>query len=384
LNPEDRSLPELDFWLLNVGHGDSIVLRYTSAEGSCFGLVDSNCFSDNVTPPALAKLQSLGAQELAFVMLTHPHADHYRGMLKVLEAYRGKISAFLCFPAGEYILANIKKLRPIFEKLSQTEGSAPKAAEELLGILLYAKQEAACMLRWTDCVGPRNDLFINGLQGAAWEILQPLPKAKGVYFNLLEKGDVAAVNGSAPNNMSVALRVSIAGTSIVLGGDTTYRNWYDHRHQTYGHNYRTNATVLKVPHHGSRDDVKPDMFDYWFAPKDATQRVGLISADGRRHPFPEVLHALRAESIHPYCTNLARSCGGSRVEAIFSAADVSKQVRRIINAGEVELQPNLVQVCQGEIHVHLNGKGEITVQPQYAHPCGFRGDYQRLGLGLTP
>jgi hypothetical protein len=124
------------------------------------------------------------------------------------------------------------------------------------------------------------------------------------------------------------------------------------------------------------------MFDYWFAPKDSAQRFGLISADGRRHPYPEVLHALLAENIHPFCTNLARSCGGSKVEALFIAGDVSKPVRRIINSGEVELQPSLVQVCQGEIHVRLSGNGQITVQPQYAHPCGFRGDYQRLGLGI--
>jgi hypothetical protein len=316
-------------------------------------------------------------------MLTHPHVDHFSGMASVLQRYRGKIATFVSFPALRFILEKRAKLRELFEKkIKNLDGSLPGRFAEFLEILDIVRVEAKRSdFLWEEYAGPRNDLLLEGFQGTQCEVLQPLPRVRGDYFHLIEQEDLGAITGDKPNAISLAMRLTSAGTSVVLGGDTTYMNWYHHRHQMISRGFRVDATAWKIPHHGSRDDVKPDMFEYWFASANTSnQRIGVISADGRRHPYPEVLAALRNAGIHPYCTNLARPCGGSKVDALFTSASLPKDLSRFINSGEVELPSNATQPCQGDIHVNVDAQGRLSVTPEFAHPCGFRGDFASLGL----
>ena len=97
----------LTIHILQVAHGDSIIVEYNSSSGHYFGVIDSNQVSDG-DPPALSKLKLLGAEKLSFAAITHPHADHYKGFLKILRAYEGNIGGFYTFP-----LARQRRLKPL-------------------------------------------------------------------------------------------------------------------------------------------------------------------------------------------------------------------------------------------------------------------------------
>jgi beta-lactamase superfamily II metal-dependent hydrolase len=83
----------LTFYILNVGHGSSVVVEKQSATDRAFGVIDSNKQGAQ-TPKALRKLQQLGARRLSFLCLTHPHADHYRGMYDIIRAFPNAIDFF--------------------------------------------------------------------------------------------------------------------------------------------------------------------------------------------------------------------------------------------------------------------------------------------------
>jgi hypothetical protein len=116
---------------------------------------------------------------------------------------------------------------------------------------------------------------------------------------------------------------------------------------------------------------------------DKLQRFALISADGRRHPHSDVLTMFEDADIHPYCTNLASACGGRKIGQLIAGGSIAPEVAQVINSGDIELRPALVQVCQGEIHCHIDADGSLSVTPQFAHPCGFRGDFARLGVPVA-
>ena len=99
----------LAFHVLNVGHGSSVVVEFDSESGKAFGVIDSNC-DHGAQPKALRVLQGLGADRLAFVCLTHPHADHFRGLSEVLRSYTGRIDHFYSFPLGS-VIHNTKRLK---------------------------------------------------------------------------------------------------------------------------------------------------------------------------------------------------------------------------------------------------------------------------------
>jgi beta-lactamase superfamily II metal-dependent hydrolase len=80
----------LALFVLNVGDGDSLVLRFPDDGGGVsFAVVD--CFDADKT---LALLSALGATSLRFVCATHPHFDHIKGLRAVLQAFRGQVGEF--------------------------------------------------------------------------------------------------------------------------------------------------------------------------------------------------------------------------------------------------------------------------------------------------
>ena len=65
----------LEIYFLDVGQGDAIILHQP---GHCTSLIDAG-------PPihgyrVTEKLQELNVQELDFIIITHPHLDHYGGL----------------------------------------------------------------------------------------------------------------------------------------------------------------------------------------------------------------------------------------------------------------------------------------------------------------
>ena len=82
---------QLKVHVLDVGHGDSIILEMPMGDREkAFGVIDCIKF-DDITRPYL---EELNVQELAFVCGTHPHEDHILEIQKLLETYEGKVGEY--------------------------------------------------------------------------------------------------------------------------------------------------------------------------------------------------------------------------------------------------------------------------------------------------
>jgi competence protein ComEC len=69
----------------NVGQGDSIILEWGINESDRhIGIIDCNLLPDR-TNPVLDYLRKSGYTEIEFIILSHPHFDHYSGLRKLLE-----------------------------------------------------------------------------------------------------------------------------------------------------------------------------------------------------------------------------------------------------------------------------------------------------------
>jgi beta-lactamase superfamily II metal-dependent hydrolase len=87
---------DLAVFFLNVGDGDSIVIRFPEEAGlTTFGVIDS--FGGDKTI-ALINALSPGPpappSRLRFVCATHPHLDHIAGLRAVLKAFKGRVDEF--------------------------------------------------------------------------------------------------------------------------------------------------------------------------------------------------------------------------------------------------------------------------------------------------
>jgi beta-lactamase superfamily II metal-dependent hydrolase len=357
-----------------VGHGDSIVVEYHGPSGTAFGVIDSNRIGKG-EPPALRKLRELGATELSFVALTHPHRDHYQGLLDILQAYQGHISGFYSYPLDHHAHGRLKKLAKIYQRLykSTDSESLRSSLKEFVGILFHAKHFIG-LDNWEEPVGFYNLLAPVGFQGIEIAAILPPANVKDTYFQMIEKESYNVVERQKENELSLAFSLKYRGKWIILGGDGTYANWRFHKqHFTERRGEILKAEVVKLPHHGSKGDCRPSVIDHLFA--DMGERFACISANGRSHPHPDTLELLKERGIKPFCTNLADSCGDKMADLLIHAPDIEPQMLRYLNNVLDEERVGTTQPCQGDIQIQIDDEGVLTITPQYDHPCPYRGGY---------
>lgn len=363
--------------ILNVGHGDSIVLEFHAQDGTkSFAVIDSNCAPD-ATPRALTVLKSLGATHLSFVAITHPHADHYMGMREILLAYRGHIDTLYTFPIKQES-ASLRQLALAYKAHAEStdDKTQQKQSLQLAQILLLARSAAS---EWEAPAGTRTTITAQGFDGVQLSTLLPPARVRGSFFEKMVAGTIEPESRDL-NSLSMAFLLEYAGQQIILGGDGTHDNWMYQAKRWAMNGLQYSPTAVKVPHHGSNQDCRPAVLDVLFGrgQNQKPDAVACISANGKSHPASEVLDDIVRRGIRPYCTNLAKRCGANR-KNIIAGQQIDPVLLRLLNSAAVDTDGSSSQPCQGDIVLEVALGQSLRVIGQYANMCPLRGDFAFLG-----
>ena len=179
----------LKIYILNVDHGDSIIIEHEDNGSKVYGVIDSNIPEGENTPPALIKLQQLNAKNLSFVALTHPHKDHYLGLPEIIESF--PVENFYSFPLGSLNPANLEKIKGIYRKLIEnTDSSYLKRLSFQFVRLLWLVKNRIGLDNWESPIGCDSIIYPQGFSDVDIRIILPHPKEKGFYFQMIENNDV--------------------------------------------------------------------------------------------------------------------------------------------------------------------------------------------------
>ena len=233
---------------LDVGQGDAVALRSPAGR---WVLVDGGPRG----PPPLGDagrrvvvpfLRSHGATQLAAIIATHAHLDHFGGLPAVLEAFD---PAFVLEPGQ----------------------AVPDAG--YLGFLSAVESD-----------------------GAEWRAARRGDRLEldGVRIEVLSPDSAWAVGQTDINEQSVVLLVTYGTTRLLFAGDAGMPTEM-HLAGRVGH-----VTLLKVGHHGSRWATSDRWLDE-LQPDDAVISVGAKNRYG--HPAPEALARLRAHGVKVFRTD---------------------------------------------------------------------------------
>jgi competence protein ComEC len=235
----DQTKLEVDF--LDVGQGDSIFIRLPNGDQA---LVDGG--------PGDAVLTEIGARMPPFdrriehIVLTHPHADHVTGLVKVIERYE----------VGDIIETDVG-------------------------------YSSATFKRWQDDIKNKNVPVRLARQGqtydwgggVSFEVLWPDKSFSGVEDN--------AADGAAMNDTSVIGRLHFGATDFMLTGDAEEGPQTSLCNSTGAEKLK--SQVLKIAHHGSSSGTA-DCFVEKVAPQTAVISVG--ENNKYHHPHAETLELL--------------------------------------------------------------------------------------------
>jgi beta-lactamase superfamily II metal-dependent hydrolase len=369
----------LTIHVLNVEHGNSAVVEFDDGTDKAFGVIDSNLPSGTKEPRALTKLRQLGAQRLSFVCLTHPHADHFKGLYSIIQAFDGSIDYFYSCPFGS-LFQNPKRLKRFAEKLraisKMSDGEPRKEALELLQIIKWATEaNRVGSVDWRECAGEHFQLAPTGFADVSVATILPPSKSKGPYIQQIERQDGFITGTFKENEISLALQFSYRGAVIVLGGDGTLANWTDRKRWEKNSNKPINAAVVNLPHHGSQQDCSDGVLSQLFAAHG--ERAGVTSANGRSHPSFDVIRWMEKNGVKPYCTNLIPQCGAN-AHKLLALPALDPRLRRWLQ--DVAMNAGIVQPCQGDVSITVDSGGRTHVIRQFDNACAYRGDYAALGL----
>jgi len=197
------------------GFGESIVIYIP---GLGWGVIDS-CLKNN-NNPALDYLKKNNIRNIAFLILSHPHKDHYEGFDQIIDEYIGHIDR-ICYYSGdgireyrEYLIRQeilnypgLKQLSDLFKKFEAAKNN---------GAQIVRIAERTEILRKN--IYGENEVEILGLSPSAASV----EKYKKLLFDAIPKNEGDTLNfltDSQHNLISAAIWCSVGNIRLILGGD---------------------------------------------------------------------------------------------------------------------------------------------------------------------
>lgn len=231
--------------------GDAILITDSAGGRARHMLIDASDHGRTV----VARLRRYHVDTLAALILSHPHVDHYGGMGDVLDS----------FPVRSFVY-----------------GGTPRTAVTYRSLL---RRVAALHIPVvTADTGVRTVRLVTGNDTVTLTILPPPADCRRVP---------GTATGHDVNNCSIGIRLTRGRFTALLPGDAEdveFATWM------MTHPELLRAEVLKASHHGSSNGTSATLLDV------VQPGAVLISANGRQHPFAQVLDMLAARGIPTYCT----------------------------------------------------------------------------------
>ena len=222
---------------IDVGQGDSVLIQTT--QGSV--LIDGG--DTSMGARVVEYLKDAGVSEIAYVIATHPHADHIGGLIAVLGE----------FPVGTLIMPNVAHTTVTFERFLDAIEANDIPLREPVADSSFSVGEAIFTI-----IAPNSENY------------QDL------------------------NNYSVSLRMVAGSTAFIFTGDAEALS------ETEMLRHDLSADILYVGHHGSRTSTTQDFLDA------VNPSVAVISAgegNSYNHPNEEVLERLESAGVRIYRTD---------------------------------------------------------------------------------
>jgi beta-lactamase superfamily II metal-dependent hydrolase len=257
---------DLTVFVLSVGDGDSIVVRFPVVGGRrSYGVVD--CNDGDKTIELIGALEGpnpVGTPTIRLCVATHPHSDHVGGLPAVLRAFDGKVDEF--WDSGfRYTSTTYRSVLEEVERQATVSGM--RFLRPTSGFELFHAGVRVTVLSPSIALRNRYDTYGVDVNNASIVLRLTYPVA-------LPSTDYPATTGDAAGQPPPP---APASRTVILGGDAQTDAWgnvldefphfdADSTNWARAIGSRTGAQPLacdlfKVSHHGSKRGVNLELME---------------------------------------------------------------------------------------------------------------------------
>lgn len=243
----------LHIYAVNVGQGDTTVI--ISPAGKVIVI-------DAYRPDKLLNLLiDLGVgDEIEYLIITHPHADHFRGANRLLSRFR--IAQAVVAPAWHEFGLGPQTYRALIDNID----SAPNNGE--VTFLSGYK-------RWYP-----DNLLVTQPEANNPEVDQTAPYLEFLGPTNALIRELEASSNFNTNHLSIISRVTWRNFRMIISGDAQMENWDYFRSEGL---MREPCSVLRCAHHGSKNGTQWELID-----RLAPNYVIISSDPTRGHQLPDL------------------------------------------------------------------------------------------------
>jgi hypothetical protein len=258
----------LEIAIFGAAYGEATVLSFDTEEGRKHGVVDCYFFGGRSEPNPVVRYlkEELDAEGLAFVIATHPHDDHIRGLAEVVEAFPAGVEFFAWWGGldPQFQIAYFKRLECLRKAVGNGLRVRSRSVKGLLDAFVDKQPHLSKWHQSTD--GEPSPLFqMEGLHGqftikplSPW-VTEQAKFIRTVMDGVHKDGSIDDLD-NFPNKTSLGLFIAYKDAKIILGGDVEKENW------TWAFDegvidFAGRVHFVKIPHHGSPTGTHKDMWE---------------------------------------------------------------------------------------------------------------------------
>jgi len=314
----------------NVGQGDSIILEWCLNEIPKYAIIDCNIYQG--TNPILKHVIENDIKEIEFMILSHPHKDHFGGFYELLSHCRDNdinVRRFL----------HTAEIPPDYLK---TATRSILAEEELFNLFNFLKEMRDNEEILINSIEDNSDLIIPLADNYKMEVLAPSSMEKdkyvrGVNFPFDEEDGDSNPNA---NWLSTVLKIYNDKGCVLLTSDVESSTLTRIGKKKNGRIGESKVLMAQIPHHGAKGNLnKP----FWQMRKRGVVTPVVISVgeNGYKHPAIEVISFFdKMPNYKIVCTNMTG--------ALFKETERTKLISQILDIVSKNRPTTLSSLMDGD------------------------------------
>lgn len=237
-------MEELSIRFEFVGNGDCIIIEWKGEGGSQIGVVD--CNSSGRPNPVVQRLEQKEYDQVKFVVMSHPHHDHFSGLLPVLE-----YCASEKVPIG-FFAYTTREIPYYIQSLALSNNESDNLAD-IFRLMRKIEEDGLITDRG---VGTDQTRAIEMGGGVKMEFLAPSEKERDKFAKTLyveDDGELKIRDKPNANLVSSVLMIHSDDWHLLLTSDAEHSTLKRIGLKRLNKDYRL-LRLGQVPHHGSKSN----------------------------------------------------------------------------------------------------------------------------------
>lgn len=272
----------------DVGQGDSIIIEWSNK----IGIIDSK--KKGETNPVLEHIITKGYKEIDFIVLSHPHTDHYSGLAEIFD---------FCLKNSVSIKKFYYTIQDIGIEYYKYFEPTITNSQALVKVFDLAHQLDE---KGMDFIPLSFDYKIELLDNAYLRCLSPSREEKAAYLDILnyEPEKNRMKRSKAANLLSTLFKLRVNDQYVLFTSDVE-KLTFDRMRDRHSDKFENITNILsQVPHHGSLNNHEPV---FWKGITRGQEPKAIISAGRHKsynHPDFSVVKDFSEIGYAVDCTNI--------------------------------------------------------------------------------